>query len=260
MLKTILEKLAEVTNMDPLEVAIWFIILGIFVWLCKEFKAHHQKNKEIWNAKNDQFMVNISKSLSLAYQSKSDPAKDQEFFNSVFDCFPLWSSYEIEEVKVIIEDDSISDHEKIEKIKDKLYQQLINFSDENKKLKEIKSGLEAVDYALNKLKDLVLPIVQALFTLAGVVISYVIISIGDNITLSSIRLFSLLLLILLPIAYIDFFQKKKLKSNSILFIILSFTSLIFIVLQNNSYFIIMGGAIFLSSLLCLFKMGLKVSL
>lgn len=124
-IQTVFQKIIEVTNMDPLEVTVWLIIVALFVWLYKEFKAQYQKNKDLKTDKTDKFRANLSKSLSVAYQYKSDTTKAQEFFVSVFDCFPLWDTDDITDIKKIINDSSINEKEMIEKISEKLYQQLI---------------------------------------------------------------------------------------------------------------------------------------
>lgn len=256
-IQTVFQKIVEVTNMNPLEVTVWLIIVALFVWLYKEFKAQYQKNKDLKTAKTDKFMTNLSKSLSVAYQYKSDTTKAQEFFVALFDCFPLWDTDNIKDIKKIINDSSILEKEKIEKISEKLYLQLIYLSEQNKELNAVKSGLEVLDYGFIKLKDIIYPIVQAFFTLLVALLIFIIISIGDNILLKFIRLTAVLLFVILPVGFIDFFLKKKLKKNSIISIILIFISLILLIFQYNPLVVIIFLVIFVGSLISLFKFGLK---
>ncbi|MCM3454594.1 hypothetical protein M3685_11640 [Heyndrickxia oleronia] len=254
---TIFQKIAEVTNMGPLEVTMWLIIVALFVWLYREFKTQYQKNKDLHAAKTEKSIANISKSLSAAYQYKSDNSKGLEFFVTVFDCFSSFDSYDIKDIKKIINDNSIKEKEKIEEISKKLYQQLIYLSERNKELNGAKSGIEILDYGLNKVKDIIYPIGQAFLTLFATLCIFIIISISDNIILNFIRLTAVFLIIILPVGFIDFYQKEKLKKNSIISIILIIISLIFLIFQYSTLVVIFFLVIFVVSLTCLFKFGLK---
>ncbi|MFD1849418.1 hypothetical protein [Oceanobacillus bengalensis] len=255
--QTVFQKITEVTNMNPLEVTVWLIIVALFVWLYKEFKVQYQKKKDLKTAKTDIFMEKISKSLSVAYQYKLDITKGQEFFVAVINSFPLLDSSDIKEIKEIINDSSIHEKEKIEKISEKLYQQLLYLSEQNRELNTVKSGLDVLDYGFTKLKDIVFPIGQAFFTLFAALLSFIIISIGENILLSFIRYTAMLLLLILTVGFLDIFLKKKLKKNSLISIIFIFISLILLIVQYNLLVVIIFLLIFVVSLICFLKFGLK---
>lgn len=255
--QTVFQSITEVTNMNPLEVTVWLIIVALFVWFYKEFKVQYQKNKDLKTAKTNISMTNISKALAIAYQYKSDITKGQEFFLAVFDCFPLLDSSDIRDIKEIINDSSLHEKEKIEKISEKLYQQLLYYSEQNKEINAVKSGMEILDYGFNKLKDIVFPIGQAFFTLFVALVSFILISSGENILLSFIRFTAMLFLLIFTVGFIDFFLKKKLKKNSITSIILIFISLLFLIFQYNQLTVIVFLVIFVISLICFLKFGLK---
>lgn len=243
--------------MNPLEVTVWLIIVALFVWLYREFKTQYQKSKDLNTAKTEKSMANISKSLSFSHQYKSDTSKGPEFFAAVFNCFSSLDSYDIKDIKKIINDNSINEKEKIEEVSEKLYQQLIYLSEKNKELNGAKSGIEVLDYGFNKIKDIIFPIGQAFLTLFAALLIFTIISIGDNIILKFIRLTAVLLFLILPVGFIDFFLRKKLKKSSIISIILIFISLILLIFQYSPLVVILFLVIFVVSLICLFKYGLK---
>lgn len=256
-IKTVFQNIVEVTMMGPLEVTVWLIIIAIFVWLNKEFKAQYQKSREVKIAKIDKFMANLSNSLSVAYQYKSDSTKGQEFFVAVFECFPFWDTDNVSDINKILNESSINEKEKIEQISEKIFQQLIYLSEQNLELKAVKSGLEVLDCGINKFKDIVYPIGQALLTLFAGLFIFFILSIGDNYFLKLVRLTAVLLIVILPVGIIDFFIRKKLKKNSIISVILIFICLISLIFQYNLIVVILCLIVFVISLISFLKFGVK---
>jgi len=256
-IQTVFGKIVEATNMNTLEVIAWLIIIAFFVWIYKEFKGQYQKNKDLKIAKTDKLMANLSKSLSVAYQYKSDTNKAEEFFVAVFECLPLLDTDDIKEIKKVINDSSIHNKEKIEKISEKLYQQLVYLSEQNKEFNAVKSPMEGLDYIFNKLKDIVLPIGQAYYSLIAALLIFLLLTIGDNIFLKVVRLTAVLLFVILLVGFGDLLQKDKLKKNSIISIILIFISLAFLIFQYNVVTVTIFIIVLFVSLISFFKFGIK---
>lgn len=254
-LERIFGEIVKITNLSTTEVVISMIVLAIFVWLYKEFKNQYQKNMEQKIAKTEKLMTNLSKSLSVAYRYNYDTSKAEEFFETVFECFPLLETFDIEEIEKVMNGSSMHDKEKIEKISKKLYQHLVKLCEQNNDFNSIKSPIKRLEYILDKVKDIVMPLGQTVYTLFIVICIFPLLIIGDNFILNIIRFTAVLLLIVISIGIIDLYKKDRLKRNGIIFIILILVSLILLIFQFNLVIVYISIVVLVISFISLFRMA-----
>src|SRR5699024_4666061 len=234
-IQSIFENVVEVANMSPIEVTVWLVVLALFVWLYKEFRAQYQENKKLKTIKNDKLLIEISKALSIAYRYQSDKATSDEFFNTIFKCFPYWNSDEIKNVKIILYDKSKDENKKINKISNLLYEQLDSLNNQNKDFSSIRTGIGAIEYViLNKLKEILLPIIQAFSTLFIALLIFIYFLDDTNFYIKLLKFGALLSLVLLSFVVIDDYITKKMKNNKcIIFISITYITLISLTIVNN---------------------------
>lgn len=258
-IQSIFENVVEVANMSPIEVTVWLVTLALFVWLYKEFRAQYQENKKLKTIKNDKLLIEISKALSIAYRYQSDKATSDEFFNTIFKCFPYWNSDEIKNVKIILYDKSKDENEKINQISNLLYEQLDSLNNQNKDFSSIRTGIGAIEYIIiYKLKEILLPIIQAFSTLFIALLIFIYFFDDTNFYIRLLKFGALLSLVLLSFGVIDDYITKKLRNNKcIIFISITYISLISLIIVNNLIAIIVFLLTFIVSFVSYYKCRLE---
>ncbi|MDQ6600754.1 hypothetical protein [Bacillus salipaludis] len=256
-LEKVFDKVVEITNMQPLEVTFWLIIIALFVWLQKEFKTQYQKNKELKATKTDKALTNLSKVLAISHQYKTNSGKLEEYYATLYECFTIMDGNLIRKIKSYIKDNAITEIQKIDRIEATIYEEIIYFSNENKSLYPIKSGIEGIDYLFNKLKDIVLPIGYAFTTIFTI---FLLLGLGigrNNIFLKIAAPTAFVILIILITGFFDIHQKKKLKKTSYILITIMILSLIFILTSTSLAIALILIVVFLVSLILFFNYGIR---
>lgn len=199
-IQEIFQNLTSALDLQPIEIISMSVILALLVWLYKEFKGQYQTKKQLNTNKTESLAKNISKALSIAYNYRADSSCSEEFFAAVFSCYPYWDINKVVEIRIVIDDETIAEKEKVEKISVELYNQLDKISIQNRELSEIGSGYQALEFGLNHLKDVFYPVGQAMVTfwiIAGIFIS--LFGVEDRV-IGTINLISILFIIMLPFA------------------------------------------------------------
>lgn len=252
-----LRNLTNAFELQPLETISWSIILALIVWLYKEFRRQYQTNKQLKMAKTESLASNISKALSVAHNYKTDSSYNKEFFVAVYSCFPYWDFKSIKEIREIMDDVLIEEKEKVEKISRELYNQLERISIQNRELSDMGSGYQALEYGMIRLKDIFYPIVQAIATFL-LMASIFITSFGiDNKVIGTIKLMSILFLLMLPFALFDLYKGQRLEKSGKIFSVVILSALLLSILFTDGSFVYTLFIIFVLFFIFLIKWGIK---
>lgn len=208
----VIQKFIEVTKIESKEIFVLLVFLFLFIWLYKAFKSQYNKKIELESTNYNQMRMYISNSLSLANQYKIDSSKGQEFFISIFNCYPFMKPNEIEYIQGILDDKSLRDKKKIEGIEKNLYKKLIYLSSDNKDSNDVKFIMEWIEYIFIRFRHPFIPVIQTILTFFGLITFFIIVlSIGG----SYIRLLIFIVLLIIIIAIlstIDLVLKRNVKS------------------------------------------------
>lgn len=242
--------------MKAVEAISWMIILMLLIWLSREFKEQYQKNKDLKLRKKEKFADRISSVLAISHQYKNKNSNSHEFFLAVYKCLPFLNAEDTKEIYAIL-NDSVEEEKKIELLSSKLYDYLEYVSLQNNELFPLNTGAKALEYIVNRLKDIFFPILQAFvtFTLMGLIL---LIILGDgNDGVSTLKVITFLFLIMIPFLYLDLLIDKKLNKLGMISIVENLLFLILVLIEDSIALIIVYLLIAVLLLMILFTQGIK---
>lgn len=229
-IQTIFQIVAEISEMQPIEIVVWLVALALFVWLYKEFKALQQKKEAHKIAHTNKYMEYVSSSLSIAYQFKLGKVDIEDFYTSVFTCLPLFSGHDINKIRDILEADALEE-EKVEDISIQFYHKLIDVSEDNKEFKSIKSIVTFFEYIFDKVAYIFLPIFQAamMLILISVVLARAIVADNFYHELTSVTFLIVSLISVANVIHVIRNKKLKNKKELIIFMVIILISSLFLI-------------------------------
>jgi|SRR5699024_6028426 len=252
----LIEMLIKAENFNPIETVALLIILALFIWLYKEFRIQYEKDEVSKTAKRDRLIIEISKSLSISYQYQIGEATSNEFYNTIFNCFPYWNSDYIDRIRGLLNNNKKTESEKINEITDMLYKELRDLNNSsNKEFNTIKSGMEFLMFVFGKLGRIVLPFYQTVLMLCAILFLIIYIILDDDFYTNLIKLVALISMFLIVIGAIDDYRINDVKNmKNIICIVITLISSLFIVVASNPIVIFIASLIFIISIFYYWKL------
>lgn len=244
-----IEMLIKEVDFNPIETATLLIILALFIWLYKEFRIQHEKDEVSKTAKRDKLIIEISESLSISHQYHIGEATSNEFYNAIFNCFPYWNSDYIKRIRLLLNNKKKEENEKFNEITDMLYEELCYLNNSsNKEFNTIKSGMEFLEFIFGKLKRFIIPFIQSILVLYAILFLITYFFLDGDFYVKLIKLIALISTFLIALGVLDDYRINAIKDiKSIICIVITFISLLFIVVASNPIVIYIALLIFILS-------------
>lgn len=253
----IFNKVVDVLELKTIEVITGMIVLTLLIWLSKEFKVHHQNETKVKLHNTKQLSQRISKVLAVANEYKTNHATANDFFSSVFSCLPLLNAEDTNRIYELINNQSVSNDEKIEEISSKLYLHLERLNHKNHELFPLNSGFKMLEYIATRFTSVFLAPVQALITLSLIGLMFSILFGGGNDYFNMLKVISFLYILMVPFGFLDLIIDRKVNVKGILFIIGNIAFIIIALTSKEMIWLIISLLIAITFLIVLFIFGLK---
>ncbi|MGM0835883.1 MAG: hypothetical protein ACQEV7_06975 [Bacillota bacterium] len=239
--KGIFDEVIKVTNLNPLEVTVWLILIALFTWLYREFKLQFENTKKERITKNDASMIMYSKILGEEYVYRRTK-KAEEFFKIIYEALPHMDYYTMNEILEILDDEKLEEYEKVKVIKEKIYGQVKSLSLDNKSTYSLtlRSPMDILTYLMSKLKDIVYPFGQTILTIYLLICLLLLWFSTNNIFMQTVRVAALIILFIIIFGVAELIYTKNFRTKSLVLLSLIIVCLILMLFQFNNTIVIIS--------------------
>ncbi len=255
-----MEKLLESYDVKIGEAAIYLIFVALILWLYKEFKTQHLKEKEERSKKIENSLIALNNIIIEEYQYKKGVKKDKnDVFIAIRSSFSDIDYYLYRSICKIFDNSALDDDQKIDHICKEIHAEVDTLNIQNKNIIYFNRLTDQLDKFLIKIKDIVTPIINTIITVIITSIFVGILLTEDIGFVKGVKVFTISVLVYLIPMVIDMYQIKKLKPISYIIIPFIFITLIINLFFSSVKVISISLFIFFVAFILLLIIGIRKS-